>query len=87
MIADGIAQVYVPIMFTIGAPGQSPQQTRFLMDQVLVKTHSGWRVSSILPIPAPRNRIDWPHDFAWAATGITDLRRGARVSLWRPKAD
>jgi ketosteroid isomerase-like protein len=53
MIADGVAQVYVPINFTIGAAGQPPQQTRFLMNQVLVKTPDGWRVSSILPIPAP----------------------------------
>jgi len=53
MISDGVAQVYVPIMFTIGAPGQAAQQTRFLMNQILVKTQSGWRVSSILPIPAP----------------------------------
>ena len=53
MIGDGVAQVYVPIMFTIGAAGQPPQQTKFLMNQVLVKTQAGWRVSSILPIPAP----------------------------------
>jgi ketosteroid isomerase-like protein len=53
MVGDGVAQVYVPIMFTIGATGQPPQQTRFLMNQVLVKTQGGWRVSSILPIPAP----------------------------------
>jgi ketosteroid isomerase-like protein len=53
MVGDGVAQVYVPILFTIGAPAQSPQQTKFLMNQVLVKTQSGWRVSSILPIPAP----------------------------------
>jgi ketosteroid isomerase-like protein len=53
MIGDGVAQIYVPIIFTIGAAGQPPQQTRFLMNQVLVKTPDGWRVSSILPIPAP----------------------------------
>jgi ketosteroid isomerase-like protein len=53
MLGDGVAQVYVPIMFTIGAPGQSPQQTKFLMNQVLVRTPSGWKVSSILPIPLP----------------------------------
>ena len=53
MIGDGVAQVYVPIVFTIGAAGQPPQQTRFLMNQVLVKTPDGWRVSSVLPIPAP----------------------------------
>lgn len=53
MHGDQAAQVYIPIMFTIGAPGQSAQATRFLMNLVLVKTPSGWRVSSILPIPAP----------------------------------
>jgi hypothetical protein len=53
MISDGVAQVYVPITFTIGAPGQTAQQTKFLMNQVLVKGQTGWRVSSILPIPAP----------------------------------
>jgi ketosteroid isomerase-like protein len=53
MIGDGVAQIYVPITFTIGAAGQPPQQTRFLMNQVLVKTPHGWRISSILPIPAP----------------------------------
>jgi hypothetical protein len=53
MLADGVAQLYVPIMFTIGPSGQSAQPTRFLMNQVLVKTATGWRVSSILPMPAP----------------------------------
>jgi ketosteroid isomerase-like protein len=54
MIGEGVAQLYVPIVFTIGAPGQSAQPTRFLMNLVLVKTpSSGWKVSSILPIPAP----------------------------------
>ena len=50
---NGVAQVYVPIMFTIGAPGQPPQQTRFHMNQVLVNTPNGWKVAAILPIPAP----------------------------------
>jgi ketosteroid isomerase-like protein len=53
MHGDQAAQVYTPIMFTIGASGQSAQATRFLMNLILVKTSSGWRVSSILPIPAP----------------------------------
>jgi hypothetical protein len=53
LLGNGVAQVYVPIMFTIGAPGQPPQQTRFLMNQVLVNTPNGWKVTTILPIPAP----------------------------------
>jgi ketosteroid isomerase-like protein len=53
LLGSGVAQIHVPIMFTIGPAGQSPQQTRFLMNQLLVNTPNGWRVSSILPIPAP----------------------------------
>jgi Domain of unknown function (DUF4440) len=49
----GVAQVHVPIIFTIGTAGQTPQQTRFLMNLILVTTPNGWKVSSILPIPAP----------------------------------
>jgi ketosteroid isomerase-like protein len=52
MVGDGVAQLYVPIMFTIGAPGQPPQRTKFLMNQVLVKTPGGWKVSRLLPIMA-----------------------------------
>jgi len=53
MIGDGAAQLYIPIMFTIGPSGQSPPPTRFLMNQLLVKTTTGWKISTILPIPAP----------------------------------
>jgi uncharacterized protein (TIGR02246 family) len=53
MLGDNAAQLFAPISFTIGAPGQAPQTTRFLMNQVLVKTPAGWKVSAILPIPAP----------------------------------
>jgi len=53
MLGDTSAQVYVPMVFTIGAADQAAQTTRFLMNQVLVKTNGGWRISSILPIPVP----------------------------------
>ena len=53
MIGDGAAQLYVPIMFTIGIAGQPGQPTRFLMNQLMVKTTSGWKILNILPIPAP----------------------------------
>lgn len=52
MLAPEVAQVFVPIVFTIDPPGQPAQVTRFLMNQVLVKSTDGWRVRSILPIPA-----------------------------------
>jgi ketosteroid isomerase-like protein len=53
MLGEGTAQLFVPVSFSIGAPGQAPQSTRFLLNQVLVKTPAGWKISAILPIPAP----------------------------------
>jgi uncharacterized protein (TIGR02246 family) len=46
------AQIFLPIVFTIGAPGRSSQQTRFLMTMLLVEVDGHWKVASILPIPA-----------------------------------
>ncbi|HJU82980.1 MAG TPA: nuclear transport factor 2 family protein [Holophagaceae bacterium] len=48
----GMAQLFVPVTFTIGAPGQAAQKTRFLMNQVLLKGPGGWRITGLLPIPA-----------------------------------
>lgn len=54
VLLDGrVAQIFVPIVFTIGSAGQPAQETRFLMNQILTRSDSGWRVSSILPIPIP----------------------------------
>jgi ketosteroid isomerase-like protein len=52
-VQPGVAQLYVPITFMIAPAGQSAQPTRFLMNQVLVRTPEGWKVSSVLPIPVP----------------------------------
>ncbi len=51
-LRPGVMQLYVPITFMISPPGQTAQPTRFLMNQVLVKTTEGWRISTIIPIPA-----------------------------------
>ena len=53
-LQPGVAELYVPITFMISPAGQAAQPTRFLMNQVVVKTADGWKVSSILPIPAPQ---------------------------------
>jgi uncharacterized protein (TIGR02246 family) len=53
MLTDDVAQLYVPIMFTIAPSGQAAEPTRFLMNQVLVKTADGWKISGLFPIPAP----------------------------------
>jgi uncharacterized protein (TIGR02246 family) len=53
-LQPGVVQLYVPMTFMISPAGQAAQPTRFLMNQVVVKTADGWQVSSILPIPAPQ---------------------------------
>ena len=52
-VADGVAQLHASVQYTIGAPDQAPQVTRFLLNEVLVRSESGWRVMSLLPIPGP----------------------------------
>ncbi|WP_262271058.1 nuclear transport factor 2 family protein [Microvirga yunnanensis] len=52
-IQPGVAQLYVPATFMIAPAGQTAQPSRFLMNQVLVRTPEGWKISSILPIPVP----------------------------------
>lgn len=42
-----------PDTFAIGSAGQPAQQTKFLMNQVLIGTTAGWKVLSILPTPVP----------------------------------
>jgi ketosteroid isomerase-like protein len=53
LLSDTSAQLYVPMMFNIGPPGQPAPDAPFLMNQTLVKTAAGWRIASILPIPLP----------------------------------
>ena len=48
-----VAEIFVPVLFSIGAAGEPAQDARFLINQVLVKTDTGWKVASILPIPVP----------------------------------
>ena len=53
LVSETTAQLYIPITFNIGAPGQPASDTPFLMNQTLVRTAAGWRIASILPIPLP----------------------------------
>ena len=73
LVSETTAQLYVPITFNIGAPGQPAPDMPFLMNQTLVKTAAGWRIANILPIPLPhpppRRRND-------ASTGALSEERG-----------
>ncbi len=48
-----VVEIFVPILFSIGAAGQAAQETRFLMNQTWVHGEGGWKLASILPIPLP----------------------------------
>ena len=52
-MSETVAQLHVPVTFTTGASGETPQRTRVFLNQVLVKSAGHWRVVSIFPIPAP----------------------------------
>ena len=76
MLNNDVGQLYVPIVFTIGAAGQAAQTTRFLMNQTIIKTPAGWKVASILPIPVPVRAAGIPSSAgpgarAWGNKGET----------------
>ena len=53
VLSDTTAQLFVPIVFSIGPAGQPAADSLFLMNQTLVKSGGGWRIANILPIPGP----------------------------------
>jgi ketosteroid isomerase-like protein len=52
-LAPGVAQLFVPAVFTIAPSGQAAQPRRFLLTQLFVKGRDGWKISTILPFPVP----------------------------------
>lgn len=52
-LGDGVAQLFVPVTFMIAPAGQTAQPSKFLMNQILVRSGQGWKIASILPIPVP----------------------------------
>jgi len=50
VISSDVMQILVPIVFTRGLPGASPQSNTFLISQTYVRDATTWYVASILPI-------------------------------------
>lgn len=50
VISNDVMQILVPIVFTRGLPGKSPQQNTFLISQTYVQDANGWHVASIMPV-------------------------------------
>ena len=52
-LSPGVAELFVPAVFTIAPAGQAAQPRRFLLTQIYVKTAGGWRLTTILPFAVP----------------------------------
>lgn len=52
-LSPDVAQLVAPTVFRIAPPGQTAQPSLFLLNQIYVKTASGWRLASIFPILVP----------------------------------
>jgi ketosteroid isomerase-like protein len=46
------AQIYAPTRITIGAAGQPAKTARFLINEFAIRTQTGWKIASIVPVPA-----------------------------------
>ncbi len=52
-LGPDIAHIYAPTRITAGAPGQQPATYSFLINEFAIRTPDGWRISAIVPVPAP----------------------------------
>lgn len=48
-----VAHIYAPTRITLGAVGQEPATYPFLINEFAIRTPDGWRISTIVPVPAP----------------------------------
>jgi hypothetical protein len=46
------AQIYAPTRITLGAAGQPPKTATFLMHEIAIRTNEGWRIATMVPVPA-----------------------------------
>jgi hypothetical protein len=47
-----VAELYAPTQITLGASEASTKTAAFLVYEVAVRTSEGWRIASIVPVPA-----------------------------------
>jgi ketosteroid isomerase-like protein len=51
-ISADVAHIYAPTSITIGRQGGEETAYRFLVNEFAVRTPAGWRISTIVPVPA-----------------------------------
>lgn len=50
VLSSDVVELFVPVTFSRGAPGQLPQSATFLISQTLIHNATGWHVATIIPI-------------------------------------
>jgi hypothetical protein len=51
-LSESVAEIHAPTYFTQALPGEPPETSKVLMHQVVVRCTDGWKIASIVPIPA-----------------------------------
>lgn len=46
------AHIFAPTRITVGAAGESGTTYPFLVNEIAVRTAEGWRIATIIPVPA-----------------------------------
>ncbi|MGF6600380.1 hypothetical protein P3T23_005115 [Paraburkholderia sp. GAS448] len=45
-------QIYAPTRITLGSAGQPAKTAMFLINEIAIRTPSGWKISAVIPVPA-----------------------------------
>lgn len=51
-LGPDVAHIYAPTRITVGAAGQPGTPYEFLVNEFAIRTTEGWRISTIVPVPA-----------------------------------
>jgi hypothetical protein len=51
-LGSDVAYIYAPTRITLGAAGQQEATRLFLVNEIAIRTADGWRISTIVPVPA-----------------------------------
>jgi hypothetical protein len=52
-LGPDVAHIYAPTRITLGAAGEEAATYHFLINEFAIRTPEGWRISAIVPVPAP----------------------------------
>lgn len=51
-LGPDVAHIYAPTRITAGAPDREAANYAFLVNEFAIRAAEGWRISTILPVPA-----------------------------------